>query len=70
MGQEPGGGLQSSQSYPAPKKKRRIKPSDRELASLWIAAEDDIGYPYGDIIRLGMLLKVRRLPSQACDGQT
>jgi integrase len=44
---------------PAPLRKRRVKLTDAEMGSVWLAAEK-IGYPYGDMIRLQILTNVRR----------
>ncbi len=44
---------------PAPLRKRRVKLTDAEMASVWLAAEKT-GYPYGDMIRLQILTNVRR----------
>lgn len=44
---------------PAPLRKRRVKLTDAEMGSVWLAAEQ-IGYPYGDMIRLQILTNVRR----------
>lgn len=44
---------------PAPMRKRRVKLTDAELASVWLVAEQT-GYPYGDMIRLQILTNVRR----------
>ena len=44
---------------PAPVRKRRVKLTDAEMASVWLAAEKT-GYPYGNMIQLQILTNVRR----------